>query len=83
MYILESKCREKPTYTAEPEFLNFYESQESIQKGINSASLCSLAGRHDNPIPALFLAPINCLKIPAQYSTSLSPFLSYIDAHSF
>ncbi len=25
----------------------------------------SLAGRYDNPIPARFLAPIDCLKIPA------------------
>ncbi len=32
---------------------------------INSASLCSLAGRYDNPIPPRFLAPIDCLKIPA------------------
>ncbi len=33
-------------------------------QGMNSASLCSLAGRYDNPIPTLFLAPIDCLKIP-------------------
>jgi hypothetical protein len=33
---------------------------------MNSASLCSLAGRYDNPIPTRFLAPIDCLKIPAQ-----------------
>ncbi len=26
----------------------------------------SLAGRYDNPIPTRFLAPIYCLKIPAQ-----------------
>ncbi len=32
---------------------------------MNSASLCSLAGRYDNPIPPRFLAPIDCLKIPA------------------
>ncbi len=32
---------------------------------MNSASLYSLAGRYDNPIPTLFLAPIDCLKIPA------------------
>ncbi len=32
---------------------------------MNSASLCSLAGRYDNPIPLRFLAPIDCLKIPA------------------
>jgi hypothetical protein len=32
---------------------------------MNSASLCSLAGRYDNPIPTRFLAHIDCLKIPA------------------
>ncbi len=32
---------------------------------MNSASLCSLAGRYDNPIPPRFLALIDCLKIPA------------------
>jgi hypothetical protein len=32
---------------------------------MNSASLCSLAGLYDNPIPTRFLAPIDCLKIPA------------------
>ncbi len=32
---------------------------------MNSASLCSLAGRYDNPIPTRFLAPIDCLKISA------------------
>ncbi len=33
---------------------------------MNSASLCSLAGRYDNPIPPRFQAPIDFLKIPAQ-----------------
>ncbi len=28
--------------------------------------MCSLPGRNDNPIPTPFLAPIDCLKIPAQ-----------------
>ena len=32
---------------------------------MNSTSLCSLAGRYDNPIPPRFLAPIDSLKIPA------------------
>ncbi len=32
---------------------------------MNSASLCSLAGRFDNPIPPRFLAPIDFLKISA------------------
>jgi hypothetical protein len=31
---------------------------------MNSASLFSLAGRYDNPIPPRFLAPIDYLKIP-------------------
>ncbi len=34
-------------------------------QGMNSASLCSLAGRYDSPIPPRFLAPIDFLKIPA------------------
>jgi hypothetical protein len=34
-------------------------------QGIKSASLYSLAGRYDNPIPPRFLAPIDFLKIPA------------------
>jgi hypothetical protein len=28
--------------------------------GIDSASLCSLAGRYGNPIPTRYLAPIDC-----------------------
>ncbi len=54
-----------PTLYTEPVFLNVYWAQESI---INSASLCSLVGRYDNPIPTWFPAPIDSLKIPAQYS---------------
>jgi hypothetical protein len=34
-------------------------------QGMNSASLCSLAGRYDNPMPTQFLVPIDCLKIPS------------------
>ncbi len=34
-------------------------------QGMDYASLCSLAGRYDNPIPRRFLAPIDFLKIPA------------------
>ncbi len=36
--------------------------------GIDSASLCSLAGRYDNPIPNRFLAPIDCYKTQAQHT---------------
>jgi hypothetical protein len=54
---------------------------------MNSASLCSLAGRYDNPIPTRCLAPIYCLKIPAllfvhpnlkiyQYSNNISDVFS-------
>jgi hypothetical protein len=34
---------------------------------MNSASLCSLACRYDNPISSRFIAPIDFLKIPALY----------------
>jgi hypothetical protein len=40
-------------------------------QGINSASLCSMAGRYDNPIPTRCLAPIDFLKIPAQSTFSI------------
>ncbi len=32
---------------------------------MKSASLCSLVGRYDNPIPTRFLSPLDCLKIPS------------------
>jgi hypothetical protein len=50
-------------------FLNvsgFMELRNRFQ-GMNSASLSTLAGRYDNRIPTRFLAPIDCLKIPAHY----------------
>jgi hypothetical protein len=50
-----------------PYFQTFMEPRNRFQ-GMNSASLCSLAGPYDNPIPNRFLAPIDCLKIPAQVS---------------
>ncbi len=37
-------------------------------QGMNSASLCSLAGRCVKAIPPQFLAPIDSLKIPALWS---------------
>ncbi len=49
---------------SEPVLLNVYGAPEFIPR-MNSASLCSLAGRYDNPIPPRFLAPIDFLKIPA------------------
>ncbi len=45
----------------------FYTNQPKNRfQGTNSARLCSLASRYNNPIPTRFLAPIDCLKIPAQ-----------------
>ncbi len=38
-------------------------------QGMNSASLCSPAGRYENPIPPRCLASIDFLKIPAQSHT--------------
>ncbi len=52
------------TFDQRPNFLSFKEPKNQLQ-GTNSARLCSLAGRYDNPIPTRFLAPIDCLKIPA------------------
>ncbi len=46
-----------------PNFETFKEPKKQFQ-GINSARLCSLTGRYDNPFPTRFLAPIDCLKIP-------------------
>ncbi len=45
--------------------------------GIDSASLCSLAGRYDNPIPTRFLALIDCSKIPALKRQDWSPISKY------
>ncbi len=53
--------------TTEPVFLNAWGPRNRFQ-GMNSASLCSLAGRYDNPLPPRILAPIDSLKIPAQIS---------------
>jgi hypothetical protein len=49
----------------EPEYLTFKEPKNRFQ-GTNFARPCSLAGRYDHLIPTRFLAPIDCLKIPAQ-----------------
>ncbi len=54
-----------------PNFETFKEPKNRFQ-GTNSARLWSLTGRYDKLIPARFLAPINCFKIPSQmvYLTS-------------
>ncbi len=48
----------------EPVLLNCYGAPELIPRN-EFRQPCSLAGRYDNPIPLRFLAPIDCLKIPA------------------
>ena len=44
-------------------------------QGMNSTSLCSLAGRYDKPIPTWFLAPTCCLNIPARGNKPFSEHL--------
>jgi hypothetical protein len=57
----------------EPVFLSFMEPRNRFQ-GMNSASLCSLVGRYNNPIPYWFLATIDCLQIPVADRASISWF---------
>jgi hypothetical protein len=45
-------------------FLNLKGPRNRFQR-LDTHSLCSLAGQYDNPIPNLFLALIDCSKIPA------------------
>ncbi len=66
-YILIGTPQNKNT---SPNFYTFMESRNRFQ-GIDNASLCSLAGRYDNPIPTRLLAHIECSKIPA-LSTAIS-----------
>ncbi len=49
------------------------DSKEPVPPGC----VCSLAGRYDNPIPTLFLAPIDCFKIPAHSDKKISSSSSY------
>jgi hypothetical protein len=53
-----------------PNFETFNESKDRFQ-GTNSARLCSLTGKYNSPIPTRFLAPVDCLKIPALFSLPL------------
>jgi hypothetical protein len=62
-------------------FLKFMEPRNRFQ-GMNSASLCSLEGRYDNPIPTRYLAPIDCLKIPTLVE-NLSPPPTTLSIHNF
>jgi hypothetical protein len=52
-------------------YFNMFMEPKNRFQGMNSASLCSLAGRYDNPVPTRFLAPIDCLKIPAQETRNI------------
>jgi hypothetical protein len=47
-------------------------------QGINSASLYSMAGRYDNPIPTRCLAPIDFLKIPALTTSHMLYLKQYV-----
>ncbi len=52
-------------------------------QGIDSASLCSLAGRYENTNPTWFLVPIDCSKIPAQIDlTGLGRVVTGLDSIS-
>ncbi len=51
------------SFSLSPNFWTLKELRNRFQ-GINSASLWSLGGRYDNPIPTRFRAPIVCFKIP-------------------
>ncbi len=51
--------------TSETVFLNFKEPRNRFQ-GIDADSLCSMAGRYDNPIQTRLLVPIDCSKISAR-----------------
>jgi hypothetical protein len=59
-----SRNRFRQSMQPEPNFETSKEPRNRFH-GINSASLCSLAGPYDNPIPTWFLAPLDCFKIPA------------------
>jgi hypothetical protein len=55
---------------------------------MDSASLCSLVGQYDNPVPTGFLAPTDCSKIPAQATwaggiDSLEPIPGLIQVKKF
>jgi hypothetical protein len=68
---LTNKLEKKSTAIQQnPNFLTFREPKNIFQ-GINSASICNLAGQYDNLIPTRLLVPTDCLKIPAQGSVKM------------
>ena len=50
---------------------------------MNSASLCSLAGRYENPIPPRCLAPTDCPNISALHSNLYHQFVSSRNCHAW
>ncbi len=83
LYLI-SRCPRRSSLLS-PYFYMFMGPRNWFQ-GINSASLCSLAGRYDKPIPPWFLAPIDFLKIPALFYSFFVHFIrwSYFPAiHAF
>ncbi len=50
---------------------------------MNSASLCSLAGRYESPIPPRCPAPTDCPKIPALHSHLYHQFVSSRNCHAW
>ncbi len=99
--LYESSCTRNPTlsFIATP-ILPDSSSHDSSTRarickllrspGINSASLCSMVDWCDNPIPTRFLAPLECLKIPAQTQTiqetvskMQSPSINHVAAENF
>ncbi len=63
---MDSKVLIPPGYVAWARIFKCLWGPGIDSQGINSASLCILAGQYDNPIPPRFLGPIDFLKIPAQ-----------------
>jgi hypothetical protein len=46
-------------------YFQTFKKPRNIFQGVDSSSIYSLTVRYDNPITTLFLAPIDCFKIPA------------------
>jgi hypothetical protein len=63
-------CRMVGYLNQSPYFWTFIEPRNRFQ-GMNSASLCSLAGRYDNPIPSRILAPMDSLTSETTYMFAL------------
>jgi hypothetical protein len=57
---------------SEPVFLNVYGAPDLIPRN-EFRQRCSLMGWYYNTIPPRFLAPIDFLKIPAQFKTTFYP----------